>query len=80
MAAIPMPRVPQSEMCLLTWQCAQSRLGVRDRDCSKSDVCCYHPEGDGIIQACRTDHKLGNTGPYQMWKTEYQGCKNAKIS
>ncbi|XP_010079040.1 PREDICTED: E3 SUMO-protein ligase NSE2 [Pterocles gutturalis] len=55
MAVIAMPRVPQAEMCLLVWQRAQSRLGVRDCDCSKSDVCCYHPEGDGIIQACRTD-------------------------
>ncbi|XP_010121443.1 PREDICTED: E3 SUMO-protein ligase NSE2 [Chlamydotis macqueenii] len=44
MAAVPMPRVPQPEMRVLTWQCARSRLGVRDCDCSKSDVCCYHPE------------------------------------
>ncbi|XP_009868826.1 PREDICTED: E3 SUMO-protein ligase NSE2 [Apaloderma vittatum] len=33
-----MPRAPRREKCWLTRQRAQSRLGVRDCDCSKSDV------------------------------------------
>lgn len=42
---------------------AQPRLGVRGFGCSTGAVCWYHPEGDGITQACSTDHKLGNTAP-----------------
>lgn len=63
MAATSMPGVPQPELCWLTGQRAQSRLGVRGFGCSTGDVCWYPPEGDGITQARRTDHKLGNTGP-----------------
>ncbi|XP_010175398.1 E3 SUMO-protein ligase NSE2 [Antrostomus carolinensis] len=51
MAAIPMPRAPQPEMCWLTWQRAQFGLGVRDCNCSKSDVSSYHPEGDVCRQS-----------------------------
>jgi len=55
--------VSRAKLGLLAWQPALFRLGVRDCICFQGDVFCYHAEGDGTTQACRADHKLGNTSP-----------------